>query len=99
MPAKRNKKTETPTAPPLMLADGAKRNLVIKALLTLCIVSLLMDIGFIVSPVITKHEHVKWESWPGFYAVFGFLSCITVVLTARFLVRPVVERKEDFYDD
>jgi hypothetical protein len=34
----------------------------------------------------------------GFYAVFGFISYVILIFTARFL-RKLMMRKEDYYDD
>jgi hypothetical protein len=33
----------------------------------------------------------------GFYAIFGFVASLVVVLLAR-LLRPLVARREDYYD-
>lgn len=44
-----------------------------------------------------KHPYFKWEQWPGFYAIFGFVSCALLVLIARFVLRPLVKRDEDYY--
>lgn len=45
-----------------------------------------------------KHPHLKWEEWPGFHAVFGFVACVVLVLISRFVLRPLVMREEDYYD-
>ena len=44
-----------------------------------------------------KHPHFRWEQWPGFYAVYGFVACVVLVLAAKQL-RRVVMRPEDYYD-
>jgi uncharacterized membrane protein len=41
---------------------------------------------------------VVLEKWPGFYAVFGFVACVILVLISRFVLRPLVMRDEDYYD-
>lgn len=45
------------------------------------------------------HRHVShsWENLFGFYAVFGFIACVVLVLVASEM-RKVVMRKEDYYD-
>jgi hypothetical protein len=45
------------------------------------------------------HRHVihSWENLPEFYAVFGFVACVVLVLVAT-QMRKVVMRKEDYYD-
>ena len=47
---------------------------------------------------IHKHAHLPWEEWPGFYAVFGFILLVLIVLAAKYILRPIVERREDYYD-
>ena len=44
-----------------------------------------------------KHPYFKWEQWPGFYAVYGFVACVLLVLGAKFVLRPLVMRDEDYY--
>jgi len=45
-----------------------------------------------------KHPHFPWEGWPEFYAVFGFIACVALVLAAKYILRPLVKRGEDYYD-
>jgi purine-cytosine permease-like protein len=47
---------------------------------------------------IVKHPYFAWEEWPEFYAVYGFVACVCLVLASKYLLRPVVKRKEDYYD-
>jgi len=46
---------------------------------------------------VDKHPYLKWETWPGFYAAFGFVSCVVLVFGAKFILRPITKRREDFY--
>ena len=45
------------------------------------------------------HRHVvhPWEGVPGFYAVYGFVGIVVLVLLAKQL-RRVVMRDEEYYD-
>lgn len=52
---------------------------------------------FAADPLVEKHPHFEVERWPGFYAVAGACSALLAVLVAA-LLRPVVERPEDYYD-
>jgi hypothetical protein len=47
---------------------------------------------------IQKHPHFPWEEWPEFYAVFGLVACVFLVLAAKYILRPLIKRKEDYYD-
>ena len=46
-----------------------------------------------------KHPYFKWEQWPGFYAVYGFVACVVLILISKYILRPLVMRSENFYDD
>ena len=70
--------------------------LVVKALYGLCIFFFLVDFVF--------HRHSAFhdldlgpEEWKGFYAFYGCVSCVVLVLLAKEM-RKVVMRKEDYYD-
>ncbi|MCF8145674.1 MAG: hypothetical protein K9N21_17320 [Deltaproteobacteria bacterium] len=45
-----------------------------------------------------KHPHFDWEAWPEFYAVYGFVACVVLVVAAKYILRPLVKRREDYYD-
>ena len=44
-----------------------------------------------------KHEDVEFAATLGFYAIFGFVACVALVLTAKGL-RRILMRPEDYYD-
>ena len=68
----------------------------VKILLGCFYVSLgiLMVIEFFVH----KHPHFGWESWPEFYAVYGFVACVVLVIVAKYFLRPLMKRDEDYYE-
>ena len=76
-----------------------KKNVValIVGLFITCALLLASDLLFY-SESFEKHAHYQWENWPGFYAVFGFVSCVLLVLVSKYLLRPLVKRSEDYYD-
>ena len=45
-----------------------------------------------------KHAIFPWEEYFGFYAVYGFVACVILVIISKFILRPLVMRKEDYYD-
>lgn len=47
---------------------------------------------------IHKHTYFKWEEWHGFYAVYGFVACVCLVLVSKYVLRPLVKRRESYYD-
>ncbi len=56
-----------------------------------CVLLLVLDL------VLHRHVVHSWEKLPEFYAVFGFVACVVLVLVAT-QMRKVVMRKEDYYD-
>ena len=47
---------------------------------------------------IYKHSHFPWEEWPEFFAAYGFVACVVLVVAAKYILRPLVKRREDYYD-
>ena len=45
-----------------------------------------------------KHVNFKFENWFGFFAWYGFVCCIVLVLLAR-QMRKLLKRDEDYYGD
>ncbi|MBT3260053.1 MAG: hypothetical protein HN366_26865 [Deltaproteobacteria bacterium] len=48
--------------------------------------------------LLNKHPHFGWEAWPEFFAVYGFVACVVLVIVAKYFLRPLVKRDEDYYD-
>ncbi|MDD9305175.1 MAG: hypothetical protein HUK40_23720 [Desulfobacter sp.] len=47
---------------------------------------------------VDMHAEFSVAHFFGFYAVFGFISYVTLIFVAKFL-RKLIMRKEDYYDD
>ena len=45
-----------------------------------------------------KHAIFPWEEYFGFYAAYGFVACVILVIISKYVLRPLVMRKEDYYD-
>ncbi len=54
--------------------------------------------GFLVVADIFIHRHTihSWEDIFGFYAIFGFIACVVLVLIAT-QIRKMLMRDEDYY--
>ncbi len=78
---------------PTYLFDD-KRNIkrLIYAVYAVCGVSFLLDF------VVHRHVDHPWESLFGFYAVYGLVGFVVLVLAAKQL-RKVLMRREGYYDD
>lgn len=76
---------------PRWLDDSAHVTLIYRVLIGTCLA--LVGISFLV----VREAHFWWEESAGFYAVYGFISCVTLVLIAKGL-RRILKRPEDYYD-
>ena len=64
----------------------------LKGFYAVCALLVLADFVF--------HRHIgfDWEKVPAFYALYGFVACVLLVLIAK-QMRKILMRKEDYYDD
>ena len=44
------------------------------------------------------HVGFPWSRVLGFFAVFGFISCVAIVVISKFLGHHWLQRDEDYYD-
>ena len=58
----------------------------------LCIILVIADF------ILHRHIGFSWENIPAFYAIYGFVACVTLVVIAK-KIRTLVMRKEDYYDE
>jgi hypothetical protein len=48
----------------------------------------------------TSHAYTWAEKYiPGFWALFGLVSCVVLIFFSAWLTRAGLSRKEDYYDD
>jgi len=86
-----------PNEPPPWFLQQRNVRRVIVGLFGVCVFFVLLDVVFAFVGF-DKHPYFQWEQWPGFYAVFGFVACVLLVLVSRYLLRPLVMRGEDYYE-
>lgn len=48
--------------------------------------------------IIHRHIGLPWEKIPAFYAIYGFVACVVLVVIAK-EIRKIVMRKENYYDE
>ena len=71
-----------------------KKNIIIFLRFFYATLAILLGIDFF----ITKHPDFAFEGVPNFFAVYGFISCVMLVLIAKVL-RLFLMKDEDYYDD
>jgi hypothetical protein len=67
----------------------------------LCLIAVLLDpLGMLLHQLglgELRHAERSWEGLPGFYAAYGFVACVLLVLVAKKL-RGILMRDEDYYE-
>ena len=52
----------------------------------------------VVDFVVHRHIYHDWENIPAFYAIYGFVGCVVLVVIAK-KMRTFLMRGEDYYDE
>ena len=65
--------------------------LIFWALVGVCLVLLAAGLFY------ERHAYFEIDGWPGFYAIFGFISFVFIVFAGKGL-RRLIMRGEDYYD-
>lgn len=71
----------------------SKKNLVLFLNIFYASLVVLLVIDFFIA----KHPEFGFDGAPDFFAVYGFISCVMLVLVAKIL-RMLLMRGEDYYD-
>lgn len=46
-----------------------------------------------------EHAHTFVERIPGFWAVFGFVACVLIIIVSKWYGHLGIMTREDYYDD
>lgn len=64
---------------------------ILRVFYVICILLVVVDF------IVHRHVYHSWENVPAFYAIYGFVGCVILVLIAK-LMRKVIMKEEDYYD-
>jgi hypothetical protein len=45
-----------------------------------------------------EKAHTSAENMPGFWALFGFISCVVIIFVSKWFGKAGITRQEDYYD-
>ena len=67
-------------------------NRLLRGFYAICVILVVADFIF--------HRHIgfAWEEIPAFYAIYGFVACVVLVVIAK-KMRKIIMRKENYYDE
>ena len=73
----------------------------LKTVVRLCLVFLAVLILLDAIPALVDKEpaHTALEHWPAFWAFFGFLGCIILILLSKWFGHLGIMTREDYYDE
>lgn len=64
---------------------------ILRIFYTLCVLLVVADF------IVHRHIYIWFETLPTFYALYGFVACVLLVLLAK-VMRLGLMRNEDYYD-
>ena len=71
----------------------------IKATIRVCLVVLAALVVWDALFVSKEHVHTFVERIPGFWAVFGFVACVVIIIVSKWFGHLGIMTREDYYDD
>lgn len=71
---------------------------IIRSLYAFCALLVVIDLFATFDIGLHRHMMHPFEKIPAFYAIYGFVGCVVLVLVAT-QMRKLLMRKEDYYDD
>lgn len=66
--------------------------------IALTLVALFSFVGEWGSASDPEHAAHFWSAIPGFYAVYGFLGCVAIIVISKWLGKILLQRREDYYE-
>ncbi len=67
--------------------------------LSLAVLALLVVIDAIPGLVHKEHAHTAVERFPAFWAVFGFVGCVVLIVVSKAFGHAGIMQREDYYDE
>jgi hypothetical protein len=52
----------------------------------------------LIAQLSVKERHHWWDAIPAFYAAYGFVGCIVIVIVSKWFGKKIAFRDEDYYD-
>jgi len=83
---------ETPSADPGFFYRPKIIQWILRVFYGLCVILVIVDF------IIHRHIETSIEKIPAFYAIYGFIACVVLVLIAN-QMRKLLMRDEHYYDD
>ena len=82
---------------PTSIVDRPPSN-VVKRVFYACLVALALTEAVAPRFLYHDHAHFPFEDWPAFGSLYGFFSCVAIILISKFLGKLWLLRSETFYE-
>jgi hypothetical protein len=63
------------------------------------VLALVVVLDAIPAVVDKEHAHTAPEHWPVFWAVFGFVGCVLIIILSKWYGHLGIMTREDYYED
>ena len=63
------------------------------------VLAVLVALDAIPGVVDKEHAHTKAEHFPAFWAVFGFVGCVLIIIVSKWFGHAGIMQREDYYDE
>ena len=63
------------------------------------ILALVVVLDAIPAIVDKEHAHTALERWPGFWALYGFVACVLIIILSKWYGHLGIMTREDYYED
>jgi hypothetical protein len=83
----------------VQLIEFLRRHLKAVIRIGYAVLALLVVIDALPFLVDKEHAHTSAEHWPGFWSVFGFVSCTAIILLSKWYGHAGIMKREDYYDE
>ncbi len=71
----------------------------LQLVIRLCYVGLALSVVWDVLFVSKEHVETAAERIPGFWAIFGFVSCVVIIIVSKWYGHLGIMTREDYYDN
>jgi len=71
----------------------------LRLVIRLSFVGLALLVAWDVIFVSKEHAHTAVERIPGFWAVFGFVACVVIIIVSKWYGHLGIMTREDYYDN
>jgi len=83
----------------LSLIEFLRRHLKTVVRVCLAVLAALVILDALPGLVDKEHAHTRAEHLPGFWAAFGLLGCILIILVSKWYGHAGIMTREDYYDE